>query len=485
MSTTVSSCILLSTAALCVASPRAQSPGPDAFTVTGCQPGATIFGFGDASTRLLAKNTFGDIGWFDAAGTPPTFATLEAASVAVAINNIVWERGSLPTSAWHVHNNSVFTGTIPPIFGVSQLWQALVGPPGGSVGSVFLSLNPADDWTLDAIAPSNTRFFLRLAVAGGWSVHTCTTSSSPTALAPTVVALQPLTLSPNGNRLAFVSQGTGVQRVTILPGLPSPATPLHITVPAGSSLDDLAWIDDNRLVARMHPNGSPAAGRIVRIDSQPPTPGIVDLTLPGQFCRDLEVSGDRQWLTFVVSQTVTNSVPSSANELSAVAMRITDGTTASPGGAFIVLSPLQTWNILQGPHIQHSATAENPFVVFPAIAPGATLPSFHRATMLHDVSIVGRVLGAVSTTIDVRAPALPANDMWVLGVSLERTTVVGVPPMHVLNPVVLGPFFNFPPTQPLTVGGGGVPFNAEMFFQAGWFTQGNLAVGRVTELQIF
>jgi hypothetical protein len=341
-----------------------------------------------------------------------------------------------------------------------------------------------DDFVLDAVRNDNGRFFMRRTNPTlPPAVVSCTTTTPATPVLSTALPpLGRLTLSPSGIGLAYASiDALGTRFVTVL--TPVTASPIskNFPAPSNSTIEDVAWVDDRFLVCRIAPFATPLAGKIVRIDTfQATTPAaLVDLTGAAPTVSSLAVSGDRQWLTFIMDQA--GGTP----ERCAAAMHVNVVNGVSPGGAYTVLMPLSQWVFLQAPRIQQTFNPLNPNILIAGRPSGGT-DSFHLATMLRDVSCTGRGIAGPSTTFTIDAHHGSLDDMWVLGVTVARTPTG--PVLVDLNAgVLVGPFFLTPSTlsntsQTFTAA---TQLGQRIFFQAGWFSQGNLQLGRVTELPFF
>ena len=462
----------------------AQAPTP--FTVSGCTPGALLYGFDESTSRVLAKDTASGVGWFDAA-TPTSFNSLLSSTINNDVSSVLWERGPAPANILFVNNND------PAISNNSRLYRKSL-TPGAEVPVVQLSTTATDDWRIEAVNSTNTTFFLRLVTLASANVYRVIGTGAPTLLSTTASpAITPLRLSPNGAFLAYVSltgqltfQNTGSGAVT------------QLTLPPGEGLDSVHWVDDQFLVARMAAFVTPTLGRVVRIDRTTST--IVDLTLGGAASmgvRSLRMSGDRQWLTWTMSQIVTNGT-SGTIETSAAAMRIADGTTTAFGGGYVVVHPLEVWTFfVDQPIVQQTSNPVNPLIVYAGnrTAPSSLPLSFYKANLKYDVSVVGRTSSLSTPPPNTNGPSFVAtgnhdalDDGWILGLSWGRTITPGI---YVDNPLILGPWLftavaPFNQSSPtITLPTTSTPLNGRLYMQAGWFSNGNLAVGRVTELPIF
>lgn len=465
--------------------------------------GAQIYGFGENSQRLLARGNLDalnnrPIGYFDA-GVGSAFVELIAGLPASSVDNVVWERSTgTPMSCFFVQNNAAG--------GQSVLWQALINPFNGSYnGSVQLpqlSTSATETWTLDGIQTGNQVFFLRRTSGTGANVFRCGTSGSPVlmtassaarALSPLAVINVPLPSGVTLSQLAYLTvSGTGAQQITFLTYTSSGSTssPVSYPVTPGNTLQDLTWISNRYLVARMSSTSTPNVAKLVRIDRQSPNPPnfIVDLTLPNADIESLRVSGDRQWLSFFTSPGV-----GAANERSAAVMRVTDGTTAQPGGAYTILMPLETWNFAQPPFVQQTSNPLNPSVVFAGQPPAGGAVSYYRASMVHDVSVVGRTVAApagMTFSFNVSANFVPVDEIWVLGLSFARATTPGPSNLvgEVLAPPVIvvgAPNQNASQTITLTTPVSPPFVSSSLYMQSAWLSQSALFVGRLTSLPIF
>lgn len=484
-----------------------QEPGPTPFTVidgsgTTSWP-TTIFGYGETSGRLLLRASSGAIGYIDTNLPTPAFETLLVSFNAANVTSAVWENGTAAPDNYYFVSRVTTSPPGQPLTIEHTFNEGFLGTSGQSLGVstlAVLPLSPTETWVVDAAGADNNTFFLRRTSGGtpgslnvGLATRVATAPSQPPAATFSMLASTRATgpivtiRSPSSvltTRYAYPTTAPGGQPEVMVRDLVGGFTNT-IPVPAGILIESMHWITTRFLVARVTSTSFPIRSRIVRIDATGPAGPTqwLDLTPPEVNVRTLRVSGNRQWLTFQMEQTINGTLPESSVGL----MRASDSVATQVGGGYVVLIPGQVWTFAGAPPVvQQSNDPLNPTVVFGARAPGSTLVSFHRATATRDISIVGRQSAQAGVSLTIQASDPAAGTFWMAGVAVSRSTIPGV---LLDNPLLLGPFPIAPGGQSQTLAP--IPpqpaaLNARLFFQAGWFDlTGAIAAGRVTELPIF
>jgi hypothetical protein len=364
--------------------------------------------FGDASSRAAAFTPAFAIGVFDAElnNPPVTVISTGPAPAPNGWNSFQWEHSAgTPGRVYAVSTGSTITG--------ASVYSILAAPPftvtnfGGVAPGPFVTTT---QWQLDALSPANNVFFIRSTTTGevrrknsgiGFAVQYVGAPSATGALR----------LSPNGLTLAYPS---GAQVVRLNANNTS-AAPLTFTVPniiwGGVSqapvIRGMHWLDNRYLVALIGPTSTPAdIGQIARIDTLSSSVVFLTQSQTGTiqpYMSQLNISGDRNWITFMLQQSV-GGTP----ELSPVVMRVNDLVTTSPGGSYIVMEPLgfsSTWVNIREPRVQQRAgQALQPLVLFEGrltAPPSAT--TLFRAGIVRDVSITTRAVLGASLTLASRS----------------------------------------------------------------------------------
>lgn len=459
--------------------------------------------FGDASTLAAAFTPAFAIGVFDSdLPSPPVTVISSTAGVYGSWNSIHWERSTgTPQRVFAVATGSAFAlptvqaiPTTPPFSPIQLIGSVALGTPAATT-----------QWQLDAVASTNNVFFLRSTLTG--QVRRLTTNGTGIPYATAPAASGPMRLSPNNLTIAYAS---GAQLVR-LDANNTGAAPVVTTVPnivwggvsQAPTIRGLHWIDDRFLVALIGPVSTPGAiGQVARIDTAaaPPAVEFLTMSLSGTiqpFMSELSISGDRNWVTFMVEQSVQGTF-----ERSPVVMRVSDLVTTNPGGSYIVIEPLgfgspATWVSIREPRVQQRAGLNlSPLVLFegrPTAPPSAT--TLFRAGVVRDPSITGRATLGVTLTLASRS----STDDVAFGLfgDLARSpapiTIPGViNPGFLPNPIALLSGVTTPNTDtfvPLTMPSSGAT-GQRIFYQLLWLSAPpsggtTLTASRVIELPVF
>ncbi|MGE3937005.1 MAG: hypothetical protein AB7F67_27330, partial [Rhodospirillaceae bacterium] len=454
--------------------------------------------FGDATRRALAYTNNFEVGWMDLDQAMPVFSSMTPGNS--GFSSFRWERSNSPLVAYLTTNGTPGTGGTPP-----QLWRVTIGGLLSLVGGLGTT---SGSWSIDAIAPGNGFVYLRNATNG--QIFRMPTNGGPAVrYVSAATAVGNLDLSPNGQTLAYpfgdkvalqpTSTTSGSGSLLMMPQVMGPTGP---TTPV---VRDVRWIDDQFLVALLAPSAT-SGGQLARIDRNSTQVDFLTQPVGGLLqpnYKELSISGDRQWITCLINQSIQDTGSSAVTqEQSAVAMRIHDGVTTSPGGGYIVLDACSSWSVLQAPRIQQTGSAFEPRCVFEGRAAGTSgLTHMFSASLQGDVAITNRATTNPTTTTPLTfgTRSGPNDTALIVAASLDRT--------HVPVPVPLTDFFNdllivnpqiffgsviaassdvvF--TIPLQTSP--APLGIRFFWQTCWLSPGPngtvFTLGRVTEQPIF
>ena len=405
--------------------------------------------FGESSTRVLSRTSAnpGGFGFFDIGTFTPTFSqmVLPAAINGASVRSYEWQRSApLPVTAFFVADA---TPTSPP-----TVFSALINGTLTQIGT----LPTGSLWSLDAVSANNQTLFVRNESTGA-VVQVAVATGAQTAFAGATPASGPAQLSRNDQRLVYAS-GSSLGVIAVATGTASTITLPLIPGTGGTmvapTVEALHWIDDRFMVALLS-NGNPGGiGQIHRIDVNAGGPaGVVPLTFPFSgtiqpYYRDMSVSGDGQWLTAVREQ----SALLGAFERTVVVMRLTNGTSTSPGGSLNLLDAnlestttpgvsVARFNVVDDPIIQSRPfTPLEPIVFFQAreTAVGSSLTTY-SASLERNISISTRAVPSLSgtTPLDIAGKAGVNDLILIVYASLDRID----PPVTLPLPDVVGPLF--------------------------------------------
>lgn len=289
---------------------------------TGTLPaGGTIFDVGDAGDGVIIKQSNNSVGFFTF--TNRNYIELHNTTFGATVGNMLFGRNGVSSGvAFSVINSSS---------NVAVLAQHNLNGGSSTIGTVSFATN--EDWRVEGIRAGNTHFFLRrnTTLTTG-NVFVAVPGSTPSSLIPLTAASgpaarEPLTVIDNGtiSKVAFLSQGAVNQQISFqdFNGVSTSGGLVNFTVPTGTTLTDLTWIDSRFLVARSASSSTPNVHKLVRIDRNNQTLPFSDLSLNVNV-RSLKRSGDGKWLAFIVDHIVAGT-----SERSAAVMHVSDVASAS------------------------------------------------------------------------------------------------------------------------------------------------------------